>query len=273
MGRAALLNTISSRIRQSLELQDILDTTVAEVRKFLGTDRVKIYKFDSDGHGQVVAEAIRTKTLPVLKGLHFPAGDIPPQARELFCKARIRTIVDIAAQEILLSEPEHALSTSDADLSVEDVCETSLENLLVRPVDPCHIEYLSLMGVQSSVVVPLLSNRKLWGLLISHHRQPKAFDSQTLQILQLIADQVEIAIAQANMLHDARDRAATEATLNQLTSLLHSPEPQPSILKKALGTIIKAVDGVGGELQIARVRVYLPVHRCDLQFSSNPIYR
>lgn len=248
--RAALLNTISSRIRRSLELQDILDTTVAEVSKFLDTDRVKIYRFDPDGHGQVIAESVRNKSLPILKGLYFPASDIPPQARELFCRARVRTIVDIAAQEIILSSPKHGPSTSSEDLSVEEVCETPLDDLLVRPVDPCHVEYLSLMGVQSSVVVPLLDRRKLWGLLISHHHKPKAFESQVLQILQLIADQVEIAIAQANMLNSARARADTEATLNHLTSLLHSPEPQPLILEKALGAIVEAVDGVGGELQI-----------------------
>lgn len=262
LGRATLLNKISSRIRRSLELQDILDTTVAEVRKFLDTDRVKIYKFDPDGHGQVIAEAIRNRNLPVLKGLYFPAGDIPPQARELFCKARVRTIVDIAAQEILLSEPEHGPSTSSEDLSVEEVCETPLEDLLVRPVDPCHVEYLSLMGVQSSVVVPLLNNGKLWGLLISHHRKPKVFDNQTLQILQLIADQVEIAIAQSNMLHKARDRAASEATLNQLTSLLHSPESQSSILEKALGAIVEAVDGIGGELQVTSMDGHVDSYSC-----------
>ncbi len=85
-----LYNRITGKIRSSLELQLILDAAVTEVRAFLKSDRVKIYKFDAQGNGQVIAEALNSDRLPALKGLHFPAGDIPPQARELFLKARVR---------------------------------------------------------------------------------------------------------------------------------------------------------------------------------------
>ncbi|WP_017327409.1 ATP-binding protein [Synechococcus sp. PCC 7336] len=244
---------IASRIRQSLELQDILDATVAEMRDFLKTDRVKIYRFDPDGSGQVIAESLSGKRLPSLKGLHFPAGDIPPQARELFCKTRVRTIVDLAAQEILLSEPDRLPSTATDELTVEEVWNQPLGDLLKRPVDPCHVEYLSLMGVQSSVVIPLLNGNRLWGLLISHHSKPRAFDLQTLQVLQFIADQVEIAIAQAKLLLQARDRASREISVNQLTSLLHAPKDRQTILTDALGQIAGSVDATGGLLQIASV--------------------
>ena len=91
----SVLHRITNRIRRSLELQEILTATVAEVRSLLGTDRVKIYKFHSDQSGQVVAESIYDNRLPSLLGLNFPAGDIPPHARELFIKSRVRSIVDV----------------------------------------------------------------------------------------------------------------------------------------------------------------------------------
>jgi hypothetical protein len=74
----ALLHRIANRIRQSLELQEILTTTAAEVRSYLGTDRVKIYQFQPDSHGIVIAESLNGDRLPSLLGLHFPADDIPP---------------------------------------------------------------------------------------------------------------------------------------------------------------------------------------------------
>ena len=95
LSHLATLNRIVSRIRQSLDLQTVLDSTTTEVRCLLKTDRVKIYKFDEEGNGQVVAESINGDRLPSLKGLYFPAGDIPAQSRELFIKAKVRSIVNL----------------------------------------------------------------------------------------------------------------------------------------------------------------------------------
>src|SRR4028119_713447 len=97
LDRESLLNRLTTRIRQSLELQEILTTTVQEIRSFLGTDRVKIYRFHPDESGEVIAESINCDSaaergsvprLPSLLGLRFPPEDIPPLARELFVKAR-----------------------------------------------------------------------------------------------------------------------------------------------------------------------------------------
>ena len=249
--RVVLLNRIVSHIRQSLDLQAILDTTVAEVRAFLNTDRAKIYKFDEDGNGQVIAESIYCDRLPSLLGLHFPAGDIPPQARELFCKARARSIVDIQQQQISLSQNNRLPSTATGELTVEEVRQESLTNLLQRPVDPCHVEYLSLMGVQSSVVIPILNDRQLWGLLISHHATPKVFAEIDLQLVQMIANQVEFAISQANLLARVRQQARSEAALNQVSSLLHSTLETKQVMPIVLQEVVNAVNVAGGALLIS----------------------
>ncbi|PMB20698.1 histidine kinase, partial [Fischerella thermalis CCMEE 5319] len=198
-------------IRQSLELPAILSITVAEIRGFLETDRVKIYRFDTDGSGEVVAESVDKERLPSLLGQHFPAQDIPHEARELFLLARQRSIVDVGTQQIGLSP------APEADESIE------LKNdIRFRSVDPCHVEYLTSMGVQSSLVVPILHREQLWGLLVSHHSLPRQVTERELQVVQLVADQLSIAIAQSTLLEQSRLQAQQEATINRVAKLLHS---------------------------------------------------
>ena len=263
--QGTILNRMTSRIRESLDLQAILDATVTEVRSFLTTDRVKIYKFDPDGNGLVIAESIYRERLPSLKGLYFPAGDIPPQARELFCKARVRSVVNLQKEEIKLTQPQSLPSTATGDLTVEQVRQQPLSKLLQRPVDPCHVEYLTLMGVKSSLVVPILHQQKLWGLLISHHSEPKIFENEDLQILQLITDQVEIAIAQATLLKNVHEKAQREAAINHVTSLLHLPQQQQEILQQVLTEIVKILTASGGRLSLADGEVDGDLLTCGFQ--------
>lgn len=199
-----------NRIRQSLELLAILSGTVAEVRTFLGTDRVMVYRFDLDSSGEVVAESVWGERLPSLLGQHFPADDIPPQARELFLKARQRSIVDVAAQQI-------GSSPLDCPVTGASLLEIDLR---FRPVDPCHVEYLTSMGVQSSLVVPILHRDCLWGLLVSHHSLPRQVTDRELQVVQLVADRLSIAIAQSTFLEQTRIQAQQEATINRVAKYI-----------------------------------------------------
>lgn len=232
-----LLYQITNQIRRSLELGEILAVTVAEVRSFLGSDRVKIYKFAPDNSGEVIAEAIHEQRLPSLLGLHFPADDIPEYAREMFVRNGQRVIVDVSTEQIGLS-PLQSLGSED---------------IFYRSVDPCHIQYLKAMGVQSSLVVPILDNNPqhepaLWGLLVSHHSEPQRILQPELKVVQQVADTVSIAIAQSNLLASVRDEQQREAVINRITTLLHS---LPTIqVQAALEEAIAAFAGVGGRLYI-----------------------
>ncbi|SRR5579883_369676 len=244
-----LLHRMTNRIRQSLELQEILEATVVEVRLFLNTDRVKVYRFDANDNGQVIAESRHEENLPSLLGLHFPANDIPPDAREMFLKARQRSIVDVSNGKIGLS-PLEGLETS----------QSLKTDIYYREVNPCHIEYLKAMGVQSSLVVPILHHNlqqneqsaspHLWGLLVSHHSKSRAISPQEIRVVQQVADQVAIAISQSQLLTQARAEQQREAIINQVTTLLHSlPTVQ---LQGALEATIAALQGAGGRLYIAQ---------------------
>ncbi|MBW4617570.1 MAG: GAF domain-containing protein [Desmonostoc vinosum HA7617-LM4] len=248
-----LLHRIASRVRQSLELQEILLATVAEVRSFLGTDRVKIYQFQPDGHGLVIAESIQEGRLPPLLGLNFPADDIPPYARELFVRARQRRIVDLATHEIGISP----LDNLETGQPLEE------QDIRYRPVDPCHVEYLTAMDVMSSVVVPIVLQSKetgkdslpslrqssqLWGLLVSHHSEPRVVTEQELQLIQSVVDQVAIAISQSILLNQVREQARQEAIINQVTEQLYTT---PTVqLQAALEETVAAFAGSGGRLYL-----------------------
>ena len=168
-----LLHRMTNRIRQSLELSVILSGVTDEVRAFLGTDRVKVYQFEADGSGEVVAESLDQQNLPSLLGQHFPAEDIPVEIRQLYLTKRERTIVNVASKQIGMS----AL-----------IDDGELEYIQFRTVDPCHAEYLTAMGVQSSLVVPIVDEDRLWGLLVSHHSLPRIVTSRELEVVQLVAD-------------------------------------------------------------------------------------
>ncbi|WP_375501434.1 GAF domain-containing protein [uncultured Nostoc sp.] len=245
LDQESLLHQMINQIRRSLDLQEILTTTVSQVRLFLGADRVKVYRFDTDGSGEVIAESIHEQRLPSLLGQRFPADDIPQKAREMFLLLGQRSIVDVVNGKIGLSP-----------LQSKETGKLLQTNIHYRQVDPCHIQYLKAMGVQSSLVVPILdcdpqeqsAKPKLWGLLVSHHSKSRKISKRELKVLQQVADQVAIAIAQSNLLTAARTKQEREATINRVTTLLHKlPTVQ---LQGALEEVITAFNGTGGRLYI-----------------------
>ncbi|XWK86778.1 MAG: GAF domain-containing protein [Phormidium sp.] len=254
IAQTVLLHRMTNRIRQSLDLQEILTATVAEIRAFLDNDRVMIYQFHADSSGEVIAESLAQNRLPSLLGLNFPADDIPVSAREMFVRARQRSMVNVTTGEIGLSSLDCA--QTGEPLEIEDI--------RYRPVDPCHIEYLTAMGVKSSVVVPILqydlnsqqSKLKLWGLLVSHHADPKTISQTELDTVQQIADQVSIAIAQSNLLTQARQQAERQAAINKVAIKLHRLNTIQ--LQEALAETVAIFQGNAGRLYMA-VDEYYPI--------------
>lgn len=237
-----LLNRIVSKIRQSLEITEILQTTVEEIRMFLDTDRVKIYKFSADGSGETIAESIKDRSLPSLVGLHFPAEDIPSHARQRFIQARQRVIVDVASGLRITNELDSS-ETNDSPIT---------EDVRYSRVAPCHAQYLTNMGVSSSLVLPILYKKQLWGLLACHQKQPKNYSERELTMVQLVVDQLSIAIAQSNLLQQAKLQASNEAILNKIGYLLHSPKDVAEIRQTVLEEITKALNADGGRLYIMK---------------------
>ena len=232
-----LLYRITNCIRSSLELTETFGIMAKEVRLFFAIDRVMIYQFNPDGSGQVVAESINNHILPSLLGLYFPADDIPAHAREMFVKSRGRSIVNVETGEIGKSP---VYETETGEIISEDIS--------YRNVDPCHIEYLTAMGVKSSLVTPIFHEEQLWGLLVAHHSESYSVSEPQLKAVQIVVDQLSLANAQNTLLNQARSQAKREAIVSSIGTLLHSVKDIP--LQAALEKTVAAFEGCGGRLCI-----------------------
>lgn len=234
-----LLNRISRRILRSLDLENTLTVTAAEVRDFLGVDRIKIYKFAPNGDGQVVAEALDGDRLPPLLGLNFPADDIPAHARELFMSAKMRSIVNVDTGKI----GQGCVYNPGTSIEIP-------EDIRFRPLDPCHQEYLTAMGVKASLVVPIPDGNRAWGLLVGHHSETWTVSEIRLRGVQMVVDQLAVAIAQANLWQAAQEKAQREAIVHQISQQLHSITAMD--LQAALTTTVEKLNACGGRLFLNR---------------------
>lgn len=237
--QTTLLQKITKYIRQKLELQVILTAAAADLRTFLEIDRVKICKFNPDGSGQVIAESVNDNRLPSILGLHFPGDEIPAEVRELYLKVRVRSIVNVDTKEIAQS-PLYNLETAEIIPS----------DIRYRPVEPCHLEYLTAIGVKSSLVLPILYDDQLWGLLACHHSEPRLISESDLELVQMVVDQMSVAIAQSTLLSQIPKKDSRESSIRHIVTLLHSLSTVE--LQSALAQAVLAFGGSGGRLCIQK---------------------
>ncbi len=156
------LRGFSLKLRKSDTLQTLYGTVVNEVRNLTGFDRVKLYKFDPDWNGTVVAES-RADYMPSYLNLRFPASDIPEQARKLYSNSYLRMIADIHYEPVPIIPTYNSDTTEMTDLSLS----------VLRSVSPVHLQYLDNMKVSASMSISIIQNQKLWGLVACHHNDPK----------------------------------------------------------------------------------------------------
>ena len=164
------------KIHNTPNLQALCQTAVAEVRRMIGFDRAMVYQFDATGAGTVVAED-KIESLAPLLGLHYPATDIPPQARNQFSTNLIRFIPDIHYQPVELIPDCNPLTGRPLDLDFS----------LLRTVSPCHVQYLKNMNIGASMTVTLIKDQKLWGLIACHHPTAKYVNYETRTACELLA--------------------------------------------------------------------------------------
>ncbi|MEG5135671.1 MULTISPECIES: diguanylate cyclase domain-containing protein [unclassified Microcoleus] len=199
--RERLIAQIQSRIRSSLDLQEILNTTVAEVREFLATDRVILFRFRPDWNGDVVVESVGEGWMP-LKGMGIDDCCFANTYIGQYLNGRIRAIEDIQGSNLT----------------------------------KCHVNFLAQCQVKANLVVPIVQQGmehrdgnpscqvpKLWGLMIAHHCSgPREWQQFDMDLLSQLATQVAIAIEQSllyQQLAVANQRLDGLANLDSLTQL------------------------------------------------------
>lgn len=160
-GPLELTRAMSRRLADEKSLPNLTRSAARMVSLMLGYDRVMVYKMLHNGAGRVIAEQKRPD-LGTFLGQHFPASDIPAQARELYKRNWIRMISDAryTPQPVLPPIPQ---SETPLDMSYAQL----------RSVSPVHCEYLQNMGVDASMSISIMVEGELWGMIACHHYSPK----------------------------------------------------------------------------------------------------
>ncbi|MCF4994685.1 GAF domain-containing protein [Pseudomonas syringae] len=208
------LGRMLQRLQAATTLQALYDISVKEIQAMTGYDRVLIYRFEEEGHGQVIAEA-SDPSMEVFNGLFFPASDIPEQARELYRTNWLRIIPDAAYEPVPLVPKLRPDTQTPLDLSFATL----------RSVSPIHCQYMKNMGVLSSMSISLLKGDRLWGLISCGNRQPLHVPHELRIACQTIGQVLSLQISAMESLEISRqreDKVDALALLNQ--AMIDSPE-------------------------------------------------
>ena len=168
-------------ILNASSLLALSDGTARLFRDLTGYDRVMVYRFDDEGHGEVMSEQ-RRAGLESFLGNRYPASDIPQIARRLYERNRVRVLADI---EYVPAPLEPA----------EDAAALDMSQCVLRSVSPIHVQYLRNMGVRATLVVSLMVGGRLWGLVSCHHYVPRFVHFEIRAVCELLAEAVGTRIA------------------------------------------------------------------------------
>ena len=209
-----LVRLMLGRVRKTRGTTDLAQEAARQLKVLTGFDRVMVYRFHPDGSGEVIAE-VASAGLESFLGLHYPASDIPKQARTLYLRNWLRIIADIdAVPARLKSTATHNAELLDLSMSV------------LRSVSPIHIEYLRNMGVRASMSVSILREGKLWGLFACHHYTPHhvSFERRTASELfgQMFSWILEGSERESDMAYETRAHQVQERLMESVTTHAHS---------------------------------------------------
>jgi two-component system, chemotaxis family, sensor kinase Cph1 len=202
-----------------------------ELKALSGFDKVMIYRFDKDWHGDVIAEE-KEEGMDAYLGLKFPASDIPRQARELYKKTPYRLIPTTDYEPVRLYPVINPRTNAF----------TNLSNSNLRSVAAVHLEYLRNMQVKASMSTRILKDGELWGLIACHHREPRYVSYEMCAVFELISTVMttKISAVQTNDL-----LAYHSAKRQELVSFMQAvyQSNNPADYKNALFSLLEA-DGL-----------------------------
>ena len=207
-----LTQTAVVELRRPGTLDELCDAIARHVRRLNGFDRVMVYRFDAEWNGQVIAEAKAANLEPFL-GLHYPASDIPKQARELYTQNWLRFIADRDYTPSPLV-PAELPGGKPLDMSFS----------VLRSVSPIHLEYLRNMGVGASMSISLVEDGRLWGLIACHHYSPRRVPFAVRTACELLAQVMSLQVVAREQSETAAGVKRSQASIDRLVEQLDAGE-------------------------------------------------
>ncbi|GJE00956.1 Bacteriophytochrome [Methylobacterium isbiliense] len=193
------------RLRGASGLMEAAACAARETRALTGFESILVYRFDPDWNGEAIAEDKVESWDRSLMGLHFPASDIPAQARALYTRSKSRFVIDRDYVPVPLTALPGAADTP-IDLTFAQG----------RSLSPIHLEYQRNLGVNGSMSVSIMVEGRLWGLLIGHHRKPHYVAPETRAAAAVLADAFAMRVQEMESIrlwHAQQEHLAAESRL------------------------------------------------------------
>jgi two-component system, chemotaxis family, sensor kinase Cph1 len=222
----SLVKAATSRLQTAGSLRDFCQNVAREVRGMTGLDRVMVYRFHADQHGEVYAENKRDD-LPAWLGLHYPESDIPQPTRDIFKRIWIRPLPHAAGPLVEIVP----LANPDTGRPL------NMTHCALRGASIMYTEYLANMGVAASLTMPILVDGELWGLIACHHYKPTHFSYQVRSACELLAQVASLQLKSAEQNEQLNYRLQLDDVHQQLVrkaasegDLMALSDSQPSLL-------------------------------------------
>lgn len=229
-------------LRQMQETEDAasLYAVIAHaVSALTGYERVMVYRFDEDWHGEVVAEEL-TAPVDSYLGHHFPASDIPAQARALYTRSWLRIIPNVNYRPAPLHPPLDPRTGKPVDLSFA----------ALRSVSPIHLEYLRNMGVGASMSISLMVEGKLWGLVACHHRTARLLPFAVRTACELAGQIASREIASQQERKHLAERAEVNRIQTRFFDIISKEENAAEALLHYTPTLLEFMNAHGAAIAL-----------------------
>lgn len=232
-----LRREIISELVKPGALVELADASAKMIRDVTGFDRVMIYKFAEDKHGEVIAES--TNRPDSFLGLHYPASDIPDPARRHFTLNVMRSIPDINGEHVSIIDRHGnvagANSANPLDLTFSKL----------RAVAPVHVEYLNNMGVGASLSISLITNNELWGLVACHHYSTRLISSSRLRFAELLGGTTSALLQSIENTNQLKKSIKAEKTAYRIEQQARSGASLKDLIEDQASLLMRLIDAQG----------------------------
>ncbi|MBL8423221.1 MAG: GAF domain-containing protein [Candidatus Accumulibacter phosphatis] len=231
-----LVTSAVNRLQAADGLREFCQRVADEVRRITGLDRVMVYRFHADNHGEVFAENKRDD-LPPWLGLHYPESDIPRPAREIYKRLWIRPLPNAAGPLVELVP----LANPDSGRPL------NMTHCALRGASGMYTEYLANMRVAASLTMPILVDGELWGLIACHHLVAVHFPHQVRAACELLAQVASLQLKSAERNEQLAYRLKLERVHQQLVALA-AQEGDLMALSDRHPSLLDGIDAGGAAL-------------------------
>jgi light-regulated signal transduction histidine kinase (bacteriophytochrome) len=214
------------RLQAAIGVKAFCQQLAEEVRDITRLDRVMVYRFHADNHGEVVAES-RRNDIPAWLGLHYPEADIPKPARDIYKRIWIRPVPNAAGTLVEMMP----LANPDTGKPL------NMTHCALRGASIMYTEYLANMGVAASLTSPILIEGHLWGMIACHHLAPTQFSHSLRTACELLAQVASLQLKATERVEQLAYRVKVDSVHQKLMvkaalegNLLALSDQEPSLL-------------------------------------------